>query len=67
MPERRGRGLAGAPKSGNVIFISGLSNFWWMLHNHHDFLWLMSARKKSQKARPDIFLIKTCDLMQFGL
>jgi hypothetical protein len=27
MPERRGRRLAGAPKSGNVIFVSGLSNF----------------------------------------
>jgi hypothetical protein len=34
MPERRGRRLAGAPKSGNEIFVSGLSNFWWMLHNH---------------------------------
>ena len=34
MPERRERRLAGAPKSGNEIFVSGLSNFWWMLHNH---------------------------------
>jgi len=35
MPERWGRRLAGAPKSsGNKIFVSGLSNFWWMLHNH---------------------------------
>ena len=34
MPERRGRRLAGAPKSGNENFVSGLSNFWWMLHNH---------------------------------
>jgi hypothetical protein len=34
MPERRGRRLAGAPKSGNEIFRSGLSNFWWMVHNH---------------------------------
>ena len=34
MPGRRGRRLAGAPKSGNENFVSGLSNFWWMLHNH---------------------------------
>jgi len=34
MPGRRGPWLAGAPKSGNVNFVSGLSNFWWMLHNH---------------------------------
>ena len=34
MPERRGRRLAEVPKSGNVNFVSGLSNFSWMLHNH---------------------------------
>jgi hypothetical protein len=34
MPERQGRRLAGAPKSGNGIFVTGLSDFWWMLHNH---------------------------------
>ena len=45
MPERRWRKLAGAPKSGNEIFVSGLSNFWWMLHNHH-FLYRIAGTRQ---------------------
>ena len=36
MPERRGRRLAGAPRSGNEIFVWGLPDFWWTLPNHQN-------------------------------
>jgi len=56
MPERRGRRLAGAPKSGNGIIVSGLSDFWWMLNKHQK----ITRNFFYRTGFPEIFLENTC-------